>query len=145
MEKAKGTKQAKASCVYFIFCSGEVPAHHTADIRERIGIYSYRNHSVVQTTKEVSPLPDSFSPVLPSRAPLSASFRSAAGGFPPAGRSMQIPPVQRDAVLFLSAAPQLGPAQRSALLPKRAGGHRPMDASTTDMRVPAMAGRGYKK
>ena len=145
MEQAKGTKQMKAYCVYFILCSGEVPAHHTTDTREEIGIYSYRNNSVVQTTTEVSPLPHSFSPVLPSQAPLSAAFSSAAGGFPPAGKSMQIPPVQRDAVLFLSVAPQLGPAQRSAWLPKHAGGHWPMDACPTDTRVPVMAGRGCKK
>lgn len=38
-----------------------------------------------------------------------------------------------------------GPAQRNAWLPKRAGGHWPADAHPTDVRVPAMAGRGFKK
>lgn len=137
MEQAKGTKQTKASCVYFTLRSGEMPAHHKTDTREGIGIYSYRKHSVLQTTKEVSPLPHSYSAVLPSEAPLSAAFSS--------GRSMQIPPLQRDAVLFLSAAPQRGPAQRSAWLPKHAGGHWPVDGCPTDTRMPATAGRGCRK
>lgn len=73
MNRQRG-QNSKASCVFFVLCSGEVPACHTTDIRDRIGIYSDRNHPIVQTTKEVSPLPRSFSPALPSQAPFSAAF-----------------------------------------------------------------------
>lgn len=73
MNRQRG-QNSKASCVFFVLCSGEVPACHTTDIRDRIGIYSDRNHPIVHTTKEVPPLPRSFSPALPSQAPFSAAL-----------------------------------------------------------------------
>lgn len=57
----------------------------------------------------------------PLEVPWQGPFISTAGGFPVAGGSMEIPPMQRDAVLFLCKSPWLGTAQRSTWIPKTYG------------------------
>lgn len=126
------TNQTKASCVYFILCSGEVPAPHTTDVREGIGTHSYRNHAVVQTTRSAA-----SAPLLPSAALTSAPssclylscrhFLAAAGNW-----SLQIPPAQRAVPRGTSSARV---CTGECWLPKHARGRWPMEARPTDTRV----------
>lgn len=143
MEQAKVTNQTKGSCVYFILCSGEVLAHHTTDVRERIGIHSCRNHAIVQTTKEVWPLPLSF-PVLPSPAPLPAAFISAAGV-----SRLQAGPCRYHQCRRMRWAVTWGTSSARVCtgecwFPKHAGGHWSMDARPLQG-CKAMAEGGCKK